>query len=206
MPEHKRWFPNIFSAVEGIQRSTWRGPGRICDLAQAAWILCSQKSGSVWAYLGRQKTQCGLFLLSASLDIGLVLNFPSSCFFFCERMSPGHASALSSCSRNRYLKHEVPRAGFWFLDESSSWEIWICHTSLSISVHSCTCHIFQDYFRLFFIVWQEPYSANQWATPPLEGIMIYLVPRLFQHLLIPSREGALKRFRLYLQKLYGESL
>lgn len=51
------------------------------------------------------------------------------------------------------------------------------------------CHIFQDYVRLILIVWQEPYSANQWATPSLEWVTIYLVCRLFHPLLVLSREG-----------------
>lgn len=75
-------------------------------MAQAALILCSEKSGSASAGLGSGKTQCSLFLLSDFLDFGLALKFPSFCSF-CECMSPGCAHALGSSSRNRCLKHEV---------------------------------------------------------------------------------------------------
>lgn len=167
------------------------GIWRIWDLARAPWILCSQKSGSFGHIWEVEKPSAGCFFCPLSLALAWSSNFHRPAFFFVS-VSPGHASALSSCSRKRYLKHKVPRAGCWFMDESSSWEIWICHTSLSISIRSCVCHIFQDYFRLFFIVWQEPCSADQWAAPSLEWMTIYLVCRLFHRLLVPSREGCYK--------------
>lgn len=124
---------------------TWRGCSRICDVEQASLILCSQSSGSAWAGLGIWKTQCSLFLLSDFLDFGLVLKFPSSCFFY-ECSSSGCAHALSSSSRNRCLKHEVTE------QDADSW------MNLHLEAFGYVTRAFLSqfpvaiYFRLFEIV------------------------------------------------------
>lgn len=153
---------------------TWRGHSRISDSAQAPLILCFQKSGSASAALESGKTQCSLFLLSDFLDFGLVLKFPSSCSF-CECMSPGHAHTLSSSSRNKCLKHEVTEqdADSWVnlhLDRFG----YVTQAFPSQFPVACATY-FKMIWDCFFIVWQEPYGANQWTTPSFEWIRINLI-------------------------------
>lgn len=157
-----------------IRCRTWRGRSRISDLAQAPLILCSQKSGSASECLESGKTQCSLFLLSDFLDFGLVLKFPSSCSF-CECTSPGRAHALSSSSRNSCLKHEVTEqvADSWVNLHLERFG-FVTQAFLSQFPVACATY-FEMIWDCFFVVWQEPYGANQWKTPSFEWNRINLI-------------------------------
>lgn len=99
--EHKRWYPTSLYQSE-FDIAVSGACGRICDLARAHWP--SEKR--LWRCLASWKPQCSQFLLSAFLDIGLVLKFWSSFFFWPHW-------CLSSSSSNQYGKCLGQDADSW---------------------------------------------------------------------------------------------